>query len=380
MIGGSQAVKAASNSLCGPGPRLLSLDFFRGAVMFLLIGETTGFADILASSAKGGPVLRAIGLQFQHHPWHGLRLWDLGLPFFLFISGAAMVFAYRRRWEAGETWMATLGRAARRAGLLFALGWALSLISPVESGGRGEFLLDVLPQLALAGFIGFLLLKAPARLQAGFALGLLLATELLYRLWAVPGFDQPFTAGRNFGSYVDLRLFGRLSEGGWVTFDVVPAAVFVLAGVLAAGPLRRGGATPRAVRTLALAGVLAAVAGLALDPVTPVIRRLCTSSFVLVGVGLALLALALACRLFDGPRPVPGAALLACVGANPIFIYLFAYSGGGEWLRRIVEPFALATAGWLGGLTARLLVDLGVWGLMWGLCFWLYERKILIRI
>ena len=84
-----------------PG-RLASIDLFRGVVMFLLIGEATGFYDLLTLPRFAGTVIHAIGLQFQHHPWHGMRLWDLGQPFFMFISGAAMVFSYHKRWERGK--------------------------------------------------------------------------------------------------------------------------------------------------------------------------------------------------------------------------------------------------------------------------------------
>jgi predicted acyltransferase len=91
--------------------RVLSIDLFRGVAMFLLIGGVTGLYDLLLVPQFKGTLIYALGLQFQHHPWEGLTLWDLGHPFFLFISGAAMVFSYGRRWEKGESWRATLGRA-----------------------------------------------------------------------------------------------------------------------------------------------------------------------------------------------------------------------------------------------------------------------------
>jgi predicted acyltransferase len=82
--------------------RFFSIDLFRGIVMFLLIAELTGLYDLLIAPALEGTVFHAVGLQFQHHPWNGLRLWDLSQPFFLFISGVAMYFSYNKRWEQGE--------------------------------------------------------------------------------------------------------------------------------------------------------------------------------------------------------------------------------------------------------------------------------------
>jgi len=77
----------------GPGERLLSLDFFRGFTMFLLIGEATAIYERLIDPALHNPLIQTIGLQFHHHPWNGLRFWDLIQPFFMFIVGVAMPFS-----------------------------------------------------------------------------------------------------------------------------------------------------------------------------------------------------------------------------------------------------------------------------------------------
>ncbi|MDD8016307.1 MAG: DUF5009 domain-containing protein, partial [Acidobacteriota bacterium] len=84
-----------------PEGRLRSLDFFRGLTMFLLIGEATHLYELLVAPAFQGTVVSAIGLQLHHHPWNGLRFWDLVQPFFMFIVGVAMPFSYGKRWEKG---------------------------------------------------------------------------------------------------------------------------------------------------------------------------------------------------------------------------------------------------------------------------------------
>ncbi|OGD15477.1 MAG: hypothetical protein A2V76_01140 [Candidatus Aminicenantes bacterium RBG_16_63_14] len=348
--------------------------------MFLLIGTATGFYDLLAAPALDGTILHVLGLQFQHTPWHGLRLFDLGQPLFMFISGVAMVFSYEKRWERGESWGTTFGQALRRSFLLFALGWALYLVGSDAVSFKGAFLLDILPQLAFASLVAFLLIRRPVQTQAGVALGLVVLTELLYRLWPVAGFDQPFAPGHNFGSWVDTALFGAASEENLVTFNMVPAAAFAILGVLAAGLLKS--ARPQKRKLMSLAGVgLAGVAlGLALDPLTPVIRRICTSSFVILTGGLAFLSLALGYWLIDVMRFRKRSVFFVIVGMNPVFIYLFALSGGAEWLHRIVSPFTMAFAGWTGEWPAQILTSLAVWGLLWALCYWLYRRKIFIRV
>ncbi len=360
--------------------RVLSVDLFRGVVMFLLIGKVTGFYDLLAAPALDGTILHALGLQFQHHPWHGLRLWDLGVPFFMFISGVTMVFSYKKRWERGESWGTTLGQALRRSFLLFALGWALYLVGSEPGGFKGAFLFDILPQLALASLVAFLLIRRPVGTQIGVALGLVVLTELLYRLWPVAGFDQPFTPGHNFGSWVDTVLFGVTSEESLVTFNMVPAAAFAILGVLAAGLLQSGRSQKKKLIVLVGVGLAGVALGLALDPLTPVIRHICTSSFVILSGGLAFLSLALGYWLIDMMGFRKRSVFFVIVGMNPVFIYLFALSGGADWLNRIVAPFTMAFSGWMGEGPAQILTSLAGWGLLWALCYWLYRRKIFIRI
>jgi predicted acyltransferase len=360
--------------------RLSSLDCLRGLVMFLMIGEATGIYDLLVSQGFSGSIVHAIGLQFQHHPWNGLRLWDLGQPFFMFISGAAMVFSYGKRWDCGETWRATLGHAARRFSLLFALGWVLYYVSPMEQGFPGAFLYDVLPQLACASLLAFLLIRRPFLMQFGSALGLIVLTELLYRLWPVPSFIQPFTAGHNFGTHVDFALFGQTSGEYLVAFNIVPAAAFTILGVLASRLLRSGHSKAKKMRILVGAGLSGVVLGLTLNPITPIIKRICTSSFVLVSGGLCMLALALAYWLIDVVGIRKGPSLFIIVGMNPIFIYLFTFSGGGDWLRRIAEPFTMGCSRWIGEMPAQILTSLVTWCLLYALCYWLYKRKIFFKI
>lgn len=86
-----------------PSPdRLLSLDFFRGFTMLLLIAEGTYLFSILIDPSLKNSILHALGTQFHHHPWNGLRFWDLIQPFFMFIVGVALPFSVRNRERQGE--------------------------------------------------------------------------------------------------------------------------------------------------------------------------------------------------------------------------------------------------------------------------------------
>ena len=251
-----------------------------------------------------GPLVHAVGLQMHHHLWNGLRLWDLGQPFFMFISGVAMFFSYSKRWEDGETWRSTLAHALKRSMVLFSLGWAIYRIVPVDDNPHGAFLYDVLPQLAIASLIAFLMLRRPIGQQLAVAFGSIALTEILYRFWPVAGSGQPFVPGQNFGSHIDRLLLGGVSGEHWVAFNAVPSVAFVIWGVLAGKYLRQPGRPSRKASVLFLAGLGGIAAGLALSVFTPIIRHIATSSFVILSGGCCLLALALAYGV-GGPSEVP---------------------------------------------------------------------------
>jgi len=72
--------------------RLISLDFMRGLIMFLLALEAAGLYDVLQDVTEDH-WLSGLIIQFHHHPWNGLRFWDLIQPGFMFIAGTAMAYS-----------------------------------------------------------------------------------------------------------------------------------------------------------------------------------------------------------------------------------------------------------------------------------------------
>lgn len=270
--------------------------------------------------------------------------------------------------------------ALGRSLLLFLLGWAIYFIDPAESNHHGAFLYDVLPQLSFACLIAFLIMRRSIPAQLTVSLGLIVATEFLYRLWQVPGFTEPFIPDHNFGSYVDLILRGRLSNAHWVAFNAVPLTAMTIWGMLAGNLLKARGSPARKLRILLSAGFIGVAVGLALSPLTPIIRKTATSSFVILAGGLGFLALALSYCLLDILRLRTWAKPFVIVGMNPLLIYLFTQAGGADWFERLVSPFAQGLLGWRGEWAVQAATSLGVLALLWCLCYWLYRREIFIRI
>jgi predicted acyltransferase len=357
--------------------RLMSLDFFRGLTMFLLVGESTLLYEHLRDPRLGGTILHALGTQLDHHPWAGLRCWDLVQPFFMFIVGVALAFSVAKREERGEDRASITRHVMIRSLLLLLLGWALYCIGPGRITFRFQ---NVLAQLGVTYPIAYFLMRRRPRTQLAWSFAFIIFTEIIYRVFWVPGYNQPFVPDHNFGAWVDRLISGELSADHWVSFNAIPTAAHTIWGVLAGRTLRSGLPPGKKIRGLAFAGLIGVAAGFALTPVSPMIKRICTSSFILASGGFCLLALALSYWLIDVRGRRKGTAFFRIVGMNSLFIYLFTESGGTAWVTRLVKPFLMALFGWTGDPGAEIFVSLAAWAVLWLMCYWLYRNKILIKI
>src|SRR5690348_8432247 len=209
--------------------RLLSLDFMRGFIMVLLALESTGLYEHLFEATKGN-ALNNFFIQFFHHPWNGLRFWDLIQPGFMFIAGTAMAFSLHKQQEQGMVWRDSFVKMLKRCGWLFFWG---VLDYAVRPKGLSFELWDVLTQLSFTMLVAFLIFNWSVNAQILFSIALLVLTEVLYRFVNIPGFDQPFTDQHNVGNFMDLVLMNKINEDGWVAINCLPTAAHTIWGALA---------------------------------------------------------------------------------------------------------------------------------------------------
>jgi len=124
--------------------RLLSLDFLRGLIMILLALESAGlYENLQEATVEGGFIHNALD-QFFHHPWNGLRFWDLIQPGFMYMAGVAIAYSLHQQNQKGLTWNQSFIKTLRRCGLLFFWG---VLDYAVRPAGLSFELWDVLTQL-----------------------------------------------------------------------------------------------------------------------------------------------------------------------------------------------------------------------------------------
>ncbi|GAB3003899.1 DUF5009 domain-containing protein [Cyclobacterium sediminis] len=358
--------------------RLVSLDAYRGITMFLLVGESARLYGAFEGLFPDASFWQMTFTQFTHHPWNGLRFWDLIQPFFMFIVGVAMPFSLNKRLEKQGDMSEVTRHILKRCCLLFLFGTGLHCL-------RSETLVfelwNVLTQLSFTILLTYFLINQPLKIQLSVSIALLLITELLYRLFDP---SAPFVKGENFGSYIDLILMGKLSGGGWVAINCLPTAAHTLWGAMCGKILLSSRDNNLKIKYLVWAGLIGLAFGYALDwsGITPIIKRICTSSFVLASGGWAILVLAFFFWLIDVKKVNQWPFMFIVVGMNSIFIYLFANLLGHNWLYDAVRVFNYGFLEPLGFPENVLVLLNGVFTLaiMWYLCYFLYKKKLFFRI
>lgn len=377
MVRASYTSQLSPSDTAVSSPRVLSLDFMRGLIMVLLALESTRFFDGLYHAAKGN-FMEGVLEQFFHHPWHGLRFWDLIQPGFMYISGVALALSILRQQQSGIPATQSFKKLLIRCGWLFFLG---VLNYAVQPEGLQLRFTNVLTQLSFTLLVAFLIFRWSATTQIMVSVILLILAEALYRFTGIAGFDQPFTNQHNFGNYMEFLLTGRINAEGWVAINCIPTAVHTIAGSLTGKLLMSDNKKLMPIVSCGLACLVLGV-GLNMFGITPVIKRIATSSFTLVSLGICLWAYAFCYWWIDIKQHRKHLEFFTIVGMNSIFIYLFFEIVGSRWFNGYV--FAI-TGGVMELINMPLVVSaivssLCIFALEWGLCYFLYKKRIFLKV
>lgn len=358
--------------------RLFSLDVFRGLTMFLLIAEAAGFHHNFSELTEG-TAFSGLAHQLHHHPWNGLRFWDLIQPFFMFIVGVAMPFSLRKRLATGSRSDVTK-HIVRRCFLLFAFG---VLLHCVYSHALVWELWNVLVQLAFTILIAYAIMHLPNKTQIGISVGLLVLTEILYRAYNP---TAPYAQGHDsFGSYVDMLVMGQTNGGYWVFVNFIPTAAHTIWGVVCGKILLSKISAKEKLKPFLIWGGIILILGFAMDllNITPIIKRIATSSFTLASGGIAILTLAFFYWAIDVKNNhKKWLKIFSVVGTNSIFIYLFAETVGVQWFRDFGRIWTEGLLAPLGISTDWIMVinALFVLFIFWYITYFLDKHKVYFKV
>ncbi len=418
--------------------RLISVDALRGFDMFWIIGADSLVAALNRMSHN--PVTSFLASQLEHAEWEGFHFYDLIFPLFVFIVGVSLVFSLTKTTEqAGRA--EALKRIVRRGVLLFLLGIFYS--GGFTSSWPDIRLMGVLNRIALAYFFaGLLFCFFRPRALLGICAGLLigywallsfvpirdiqLTRSNIARLaeqagdsetaayFANPGSPNPSTVKNSLAwagahklfSSTTNRVSGKYGKGlnlsdhidfqylpgkKYDTFfdpegflSTIPAVATCLLGVFAGLVLKTQSVDERRkVLYLIGFGLTGVAAGWVWNFQFPVIKKIWTSSYVLVAGGYSAVLLGLFYWVVDVCQQRGWCQPFVWIGMNSITIYLTKniLGGFGRVAARLAGGdiksfFDNQVAAGLGDLVVAVV------GLL--LAFWfvrfLYQKKIFLRL
>lgn len=368
--------------------RFTALDVFRGiTVCFMIIVNTPGNYQ-----TTYGPLL--------HASWHGFTPTDLVFPSFLFAVGNAMSFTVSRFQRMTQA--QALGRIFKRTAIIFILGYLMYWFPFVHWDESGNIaanpiattrIFGVLQRIALAYCFASLLIY-----YFNWKRALLLSIIGLLAYWALllvfgePGHQLSLQG--NAVVKLDTWLIGpnHLYMGEGVPFDpegllsTLPAIANVTAGYAAGYFLQQKGNTYESLAKLLLAGCALLAVTYVWDLLFPVNKKLWTSSFVVLTVGLDCILLAGLVYMIDFLGYIRWTYFFQVFGRNPLFIYLvselvvilffFLRAGDKSWYAAIYQNVFRHAGAYLGSF----LFAFSFMIFCWLVGYVLDKRKIYVRV
>ncbi len=349
--------------------RLVSLDALRGFDMAFIVGFGTALKAIAVALG-----LTAVADQFNHVAWEGFHLEDLIFPLFVFIAGVSLTFSLPRS-IANIGRGKTAARLFKRCLILFLLGIFMS--KGLTDGIDRVRWLGVLQRIALASLgAGLLFVYCGTRVLIATTVTLLLGYWALFFFGHQGDAANRYAEGQNIVNQFDAQwLAGRKYDGNHDPEGILstfPAIASALLGVLAGRWVQSAAAPAKKAAALALAGVISLSLGWAWSCQFPVIKKLWTSSFVLVAAGWSAMLLALFYWIVEIRNWRVWTTPWVWIGMNPITLYILAGLLNPEVIAlRITGPKSMCPT-WLPATVGFALVLL--------VARFLYHRKIFLRV
>lgn len=369
--------------------RYLALDVLRGLTIALMVVVNTpgSWSHLYAP--------------FAHAEWHGFTITDLVFPTFLFVVGNAMSFSMKKMDKMDQG--VFLKKVFKRTALIFLIGWGLNAFPFFEYSESREIaminwtevrLLGVLQRIALCYLLASLILFYFGKKGA-----IIYVFVALFGYWAVLYFfgdsADPYSMLGNFGSKLDLLLIGEknLYMGEGVAFEpegllsTFPSVVNVIGGYFAGKLIQQLGNNIKTVKSLFLGGVVLIILCLIWDMAFPINKKLWTSSYVLLTVGLDLFLIGFLIMVIEVWKKRSWTYPFEVFGRNPLILYVlsgvlitlfYSIEIGGTSLKGII--YEAAYTSWLSDKNASLLFALSYMLLIWLIGFWMDRKKIYIKV
>ena len=312
--------------------RIYSIDVFRGLTISLMI--------LVNNPGSWGHVYS----QLRHATWHGCTLTDLVFPFFLFLVGASIRFAFVK-WHYYPS-PKFYKHIFWRSFSIFMAGVLLNAFPFLRQDWDFSTLriMGVLQRIALAyGLSAILIIKYDFKQL----IQILIAILLFY--WGLLWFgstEDPYSLTDNVIRRFDIFIFNpshlyhgfRDSLNANIAFEpesilsTIPAVATVLIGYLMGGMLHTTKNYADCSKRMSLFGTTLIIIGLLWSIILPINKALWTSSYVLFTGGISAITLAGLTYLIDNKGIKRPFWIFEVFGTNSIFLFIIS----GLWVKTIL--------------------------------------------
>lgn len=371
--------------------RLESLDILRGFDLFMLVGLEMAMHHL--SVAIDTPVFHSFMWCFTHVDWEGFSTWDLVMPLFMFMSGITIPFALSRYKDAQNKSL-IYKRIFKRVVLLWIFGMMCQGNLLGLNPERIYLYSNTLQSIAMGYLISSLLfLHTRIRTQIITAIILLLVYWGAMEFITVNGYGGGnYTPEGNLAEWIDRELLGRFRDGAsvvngevvfpdWYRYTWILSSlnfgVTVLTGTFAGYILKNKEWMPQKKLTyLLIIGLSMVAIGWIGGIWHPVIKKLWTSSMVLVSSGYCFLLMALFYYIIDYKGWRKYTNWLKVYGMNSIVAYMLTmcvnFSCIGHSLFHGLEPYM--------GAYYQVLITLSNVAIVYFILWCLYKKQLFLRV
>lgn len=366
--------------------RFKALDVFRGmTVCLMIIVNTPGdygktFAPLL------------------HADWHGFTFTDLVFPSFLFAVGTSLAFV-KEKWDNSD-FSSIATKIIKRTIIIFLLGYVMYWFPFMKWTAEGDLIMKgigetriwgVLQRIALCyGVAAFMVLWLNKKQLLYSSIAMLLA------YWAILYGFGDYSLENNAVRSLDLLLFGEnhLYGGDGIPFDpegllsTLPAIVNTIGGYLAGRFIieYKENGYEKIAKLLLVAGILSTLSHF-WDYLFPINKKLWTSSYVLLTVGLDLAIIAALIYAIELRDKAMNFQFFEVFGKNPLVLYLvseyllitllFIRPNGEKTLFSMIYQTGFT---WLPEYWSSFVFAVVFMLICWSVGWWMDRRGMYVRV
>nr|WP_262711603.1 DUF5009 domain-containing protein [Dyadobacter luticola] len=386
--------------------RVSSVDAYRGFVMFLMMAEVLRFGNV-AEAFPESAFWAFMEFQQSHVPWVGCSLHDLIQPSFSFLVGVALPYSLASRASKQQTTPEMWFHTIRRSLILILLGIFLRSMHASQTNFTFE---DTLTQIGLGYPFLFALAFASEKIRWSALAVILVAYAVVFAIYPLPG---PFFDWTETGTTADwehnlsgfaahwnkntnaawafdrwfMNLFPRekafhFNGGGYSTLSFIPTLGTMILGLIAGSWLKSAPSSSWLIRRFAITAAILFVVAILLNitGINPIVKRIWTPAWTLFSGGWCFVLLAAFYFIVDVKNKRSWFVPLIVIGTNSIAAYIFAHTIDSfidqSFRINISQNYDLIFGEGFKTLVSGAVILL----IEWWILYWMYKKKLFIRI